>query len=385
MSFSFRVLFFLFSAFARAADVYPYPNWALNRTFSVSNDGPFAKIVNADPDMADAARGLLTHFDLVGNTMDHLARTANYVSTRRQTLCNATNAEAVVAISARFHTLGFGGGWTSSCITDIQVGAEEKAWNDMRILAGKLNVTGMKVVSATKLDWEVAHPHSNFSYQGNLQICNFYHSVAFRVAQKWNLLLSVTSLDPNKSIKDRERHYLEEYLQTNITSISNSNNKPQLINLPMSVNNTKFVRVPTTTTKSSWGTTPSASIFLAVWRPDDTPAVKAAIESSSKWLEVAEDSLSAANISIMILSLALALLPIAAFADVGHIVTLVYTLATDIISCLPLLIKGIELVDLSDVNHTAIRTRVYGMLYLSCSLFQPFALDFCSRFIARIN
>lgn len=129
----------------------------------------------------------------------------------------------------------------------------------------------------------------------------------------------------------------------------------------MSVNNTENVREPTTTTESSWGTTPSASILLAVWRPDDTPAVKAAIESSSKCLEVAEDSLSAANMFIKMLSLGLALIPVAVFADVGHILTLVYTLATDTISCLPLLIKGIELVHLSDAKHTAIRTRVYGM------------------------
>lgn len=72
------------------------------------------------------------------------------------------------------------------------------------------------------------------------------------------------------------------------------------------------------------------------------------------------DSDTASNIAILLLPVGLALLPLSLFQDVGTGVTLLYVLFTDIISVLPVAIKGVELIELAAHEHNARTAYVYG-------------------------
>lgn len=66
--------------------------------------------------------------------------------------------------------------------------------------------------------------------------------------------------------------------------------------------------------------------------------------AKSKTKSIVEDSLTASNIAILMLPVALALVPLGLFQDASLLVTLFFALATDVISVLPAAIKGFELI-----------------------------------------
>lgn len=72
------------------------------------------------------------------------------------------------------------------------------------------------------------------------------------------------------------------------------------------------------------------------------------------------DSDIASNLAILILPTFLALVPLSLFQDVGTGVTVVYVLFTDVISVLPIGIKGVELLELATHEHYSRSGYVYG-------------------------
>lgn len=345
-----------------------YPSWALNRSVAASSAAPMLRVLKSDAEGKRAATALLGHFTLVQRTMRNLTTESDYAFNGLRTLCNASSKQAVVALNVRMRTIGLGE-WSSLCITDLHVGDMEALWTDIESFVGALTRGGASILAAvrdtveerrrpeielsTGVPWLQWYPHHNFTHDGNLQVCKLRHMVAFFGRNQWTLLGSLTSDNPNKRLEDFGRQYIEEY----ITSKGADGIGSFLIN----VNDTQLMRRNATTSLSTWGGQPASSIFLEVTDLADNPAISGAMAEGSRWLEQAEDSLAAANISIMVLSLALALVPLALFADVGPILALLYTLVTDVVSCLPLAIKGIELITLSRTRHDATRTRVYGL------------------------
>lgn len=72
------------------------------------------------------------------------------------------------------------------------------------------------------------------------------------------------------------------------------------------------------------------------------------------------DSDIASNLAILILPTFLALVPLSLFQDVGTGVTVIYVLFTDVISVLPVGIKGVELLELATHVYYSRSAYVYG-------------------------
>lgn len=73
-----------------------------------------------------------------------------------------------------------------------------------------------------------------------------------------------------------------------------------------------------------------------------------------------EDSDAPSNLAIILLPAILDLVPLGLFEDFSLVVTMIYTLATDVISVLPAAIKGMELVIYGSNEHTAMLPHLYG-------------------------
>lgn len=74
-----------------------------------------------------------------------------------------------------------------------------------------------------------------------------------------------------------------------------------------------------------------------------------------------KDSDSFSSLAILLLPTVLALVPIAVFQDAGVFATVLHTVATDIVSALPIAIKGVELVIYASRRHNAFNANMYGM------------------------
>lgn len=91
------------------------------------------------------------------------------------------------------------------------------------------------------------------------------------------------------------------------------------------------------------------------------PAIVQALKRGKFEKEMVEDSDSFSYLSILAVPTVLTLLPIALFQDASMFATVLYAMATDIASAIPIVIKGIELVLYGSRRHYAFSSDMYGM------------------------
>lgn len=91
---------------------------------------------------------------------------------------------------------------------------------------------------------------------------------------------------------------------------------------------------------------------------EDNVAVIRALDKSRHYSEQVSDALSPSSISILVLPLFLNTLPIALFADVSARTMLMYAILSDVLTTIPLFIKGVELITIGSRSRIAAITRI---------------------------
>lgn len=103
----------------------------------------------------------------------------------------------------------------------------------------------------------------------------------------------------------------------------------------------------------------SSSHFTYTSLPDN-PGIRAALQRGSHEKELVEDSDTISNDSLVLLPTVLALVPIGLFQDVSLSLNILHIIATDIISVMPLLAKGIELIAYGSRKYYGTVSYYYG-------------------------
>ena len=335
----------------------PGPSWARNRTRAVSSDGPIANELGQEDAAREAVVSLIAHFERIGKEMVRLRR-MTYAKTAFENLCDVNdNSVPWYKLSSRLGPYGFLP-FRSSCITDLSIGEPKRILEEIKNLSEVLQRKGNQIIERSGVEWENAFYFSNFTYITFAQNCSLHYVPAVRVHSSWALFTSLTRYDRANSTKEaRSRPYLDEL-------ISAANER--LFNLPVHAQVTKKHGENETTVESLWNGAPLPTIFgvLPNYHKKDlgkNPAIEAALASSSKWLEQVQSSYNAANIATMTLSCIVAFIPLSFFHEAKLHGVFFYVLFTDIFTCAPLAVKGIELIDFSAQLHQAVRTRVYGL------------------------
>lgn len=316
-----------------------------------------AKHFNGDRSGRDALIALRDHFQDLDDRMTKLRDESNYGVTAADDLCNRQHIINRVAVDAKTRTLGFGP-FRSNCITDLESTGTAKLWNTIMQFQKSILPAGKRALKEAKLGWRSVWPHSNFTYEEDINQCRLAHAVSYRVNGTWSVLGSVTDSPPNIRKENFQRRYIEEYLMPGKEARARVGNLK--INLP-EIRNENVIVTDSTTSMSTWGGMPASSIFSEVAPLERNPGIAAALARGRRWFQQAEDSRAVSNIAIMVLPACLSLVPIAVFADVSTFVTILYIIGTDFMACLPLFIKGIELIELSGKTQTATKSWIYGM------------------------
>lgn len=184
--------------------------------------------------------------------------------------------------------------------------------------------------------------------------CTIHHSNAYRVREQWNYIAELTNEPSNKDVGYRKRYFYREMFSLNGSDVT-----VQPVTIPRCTNGGEkyfsgnaWVEV--------WGGETNASVYME-GDIDSNPALLSALGTiSGKEEDVVMDSDIASNLAILILPTFLALVPLSLFQDVGTGVTVIYVLFTDVISVLPIGIKGVELLHLANREHYAKSGYVYG-------------------------
>lgn len=90
-------------------------------------------------------------------------------------------------------------------------------------------------------------------------------------------------------------------------------------------------------------------------------AIKHALDAGELEREMVEDSDTLSYLAILLLPVVLSLAPIALFQDASTLAMVVYAIVTDVVSVMPLAIKGLELIAYGSRRHYAFSSRMYGM------------------------
>lgn len=187
--------------------------------------------------------------------------------------------------------------------------------------------------------------------------CNIHRADAFRINGVWNFVAEITNVLSTENVPARSRYFYRELFQYN-TQLNETRVQP--VSIPKCQDNalTKFQNG--TAWLEVWGGTTNASMFLE-GDVETNPALRSVLDSlDGKETDIVMDSDTASNIAILLLPVTLALIPLSLFQDVGTLVTVFYVIATDVMSVLPVAIKGVELLILSSHTHYARSAFVYG-------------------------
>lgn len=187
------------------------------------------------------------------------------------------------------------------------------------------------------------------------QTCTLHYLGAIRVKARWYTNIQLTNLPTHFHVPIFTRQYVTEFIHAKGGKLSEAL-RMKLPVRPAGDERRKMRNDTTTIIVTGRGdVNPS---FFGRQLAQDNPAVIASLERGEFFILQAADSLTLSSIAILMLPLLLNLIPVSFIADVKRGTMFVYILLSDVLTCLPLLVKGAELISISSLRHRNIVTRV---------------------------
>ena len=335
----------------------PIQSWQRNRVFAGSNAAPMAKWLQTRRAARRATFEVLKFFKRVERQMLHLTNISsapNATPLEKARVCNVTCCIANYK-GARYSTSlnGYGVLPSDRCVTELVDDGTDEHFIHFKLFATELNRVAKDVSNLVFANWTQAKTSAKFEYSTNYEKCEMVRAVGYRIDGFWAVIGAITNANVHAQLADWKRHYMVEAI------VRRPDGRLDAFPSYMRDHKTNKI-VKATTSYSRWGFRPTSSFFGPA-SLEKNPAIRAAIDRSERLKQQAEDTTTPSNTLILMLPLWMAAVPIALFSDVSRIVAIGYSIATDIMSAMPLAIKGIELLRFAAGRHLTTRTFVFGM------------------------
>lgn len=347
------------------------PEWAEGRIFSISNTADMTRYLNDIPEVTRFTKiitAYVTHVD--DNIVQRL---------RDQAIPDPRDPLHVCSFDKRgwFRSVGsvFGiRGWPDpdvSCVTDfagdvvardVQPPYSVDQIYEATLARGAAIQAQIRAVAASLGDVLAANFTDpaivyNFPYRTVSQQCVLNQASLIRVGKRWSVQNVITNLPIDMQLPLLERQMVAEISHLDETG----NLVPLTMRLPMYPKEPDAERpLPidenSTTMLALQRGQANPSGFITIF-PKDNPAIKQSLEKGALRIQQVEDALTPSGIAILVLPLGLNLVPIALMADVSSLTMLLYTLASDILTVIPLGIKGVELISIGNTRERTIVIR----------------------------
>lgn len=217
-----------------------------------------------------------------------------------------------------------------------------------------------KIADVVLGNWTDADIPYDFTYNTTSQKCVVNSFAGMRQYDKWYFLTTLTNEFRFHNVESLKRQSISEYLRV---YENGSLDEPLHLNVPERPdgNQPHVKNENTTTIITQWGGEAIPAHYRRIY-PEQIPAVIESLEKSDSSVQQADDALVPSNLLILLLPLAFNLVPIAILAEVANEFMLFYTLLSDVITVVPLAIKGIELIQIGKRTEYGIATRLSGSL-----------------------
>ncbi|CAN8069001.1 unnamed protein product [Agarophyton chilense] len=361
-----------FSSFGSPVKISPPPNsqnlsvsippWAQGRFFAVSDTEPFARHLQYDREYLNAL-GVITDFYLsVEGQVNHSRRSAGSMSDAGRA-CNAKPK----SWHAATQNVALNRGWPVSesngsiCITNFYGVplsfplSVERIREVFEVGVKAVNRNSYRVMLETVGNWTYAKGGLSLEVEFASQICELKNYGGFRLHRKWYHAVGATNEPGNRHLPDGKRKWLHE-----VHRIENGAVVAAAMTLPINPGKGVFHNVTdrATTMMATWGGAVNPASQFEPSTVYDNLALAAAQEKGSRYAQQMEDVILGSNTAILALPLVLNLIPVSLITICEKWTMVIYVLLSDILTALPMLIKGIELLNIGNSNFTEIVTRI---------------------------
>lgn len=219
-----------------------------------------------------------------------------------------------------------------------------------------LNNSAAAIKKESKIGWN--NPVSGvgrFVYpERDAQNCTVHHTLGVRVKDLWYVLARITAKAEGANADKGKNTFLTAHVRAESETKMGAP-------LPMlgSTNDNGTDFVATTNLLEIWSRPAPDAIGQSA---DVTQklAFKSALGKGENENQQGNDAVTVSNVAILFLPLVMNLVPVAAIADVNTLGMLMYTALTDVLTTVPLCIKGIELMTISERNFRSVSAQVTG-------------------------
>lgn len=339
------------------------PNGARGQNIAVleSENGTFASALHRNQAGTEALNTLLHHFKEVNRTID-----GNNPKTGGVWLCGRSKTSP--AVTSELKALQWATSETSGCAYFIHPDTPPANFSQPRdvfkavhefhlaiqqsgsAVAGSYGTSWRKVFTAGVLD---------YSPPDKYRQCRFARALGYRFNGTWSASAMVTNYSTGIAVESRG--ILQEIIDGGSTSSPRAKPTSKAVcncrrdgacQLLRYENGTGILR--TSQGSVSWSHFASEEL-------QENPSILQALERGDFEKEMLQDSDSFSSLSILLLPVCLALVPIALFQDTTVLATVLYAVATDVASVMPIAIKGAELVVYGSRKHYAFNCNMYNM------------------------
>lgn len=199
--------------------------------------------------------------------------------------------------------------------------------------------------------WDEAHRGTGYAFDNTNQECTLDFVGFVKRDGVWYIAERITNKKRRTVAQTLQRQYIHEYIHP-------ADDVPSAKMTLM--NNATCERVPGATTAiylTDGFERPSAFSGIAT---SENAAVERAITRGDHRAQQADDATTPSNIAILAFPLVMNLVPVALIADVNTIGMLLYTLLTDVLTAVPLVIKGVEVLQIGLHPSYATVSRITG-------------------------
>lgn len=189
--------------------------------------------------------------------------------------------------------------------------------------------------------------------------CTMHAAVGFRlkIGDTFRIAFNVQNLPHDEFHPVGKRHALIEYASVDNGKLGN-NYRMRLPVFELADNETRIWRTNATTMFRGVRFGPLKASALAVTELKDNPSIVEALSKADIFLQQVANTLLPSTIAILFFPLLLNFVPISFFSYVSTVQMLLYTLMSDVLTVLPLAIKGIELISIQNMKYRAVVVRM---------------------------
>lgn len=342
--------------------------WRIGRLFSIASDGNISRIMEHDPLFVSSLGKAQAYIEYVENsTLAFLRRKVAIPVGQPLQPCNFVNVDFQNAILAYFKdgslptpdlscltqfegTAAFSEERPSFSIDDI---FEAVVQRGTRVFERRMQITHDILGES---NWTSPDVNFRFLYQISRQKCEISHIHGQRIYDNWYLVTAITNTRREASRPLFERQYLQEYMHVDPDGRLGAPLQYSMRRRPDGNGDHIWINTTTTSLLSGRGRT-NPTTYTGMY-PADNPALISALRKSEKGVQQVEDALAPSSLSILVLPLALNLIPLAMLTNVRTRSLFLYTVLSDVLTVVPLSIKGVELTTIARRQNRAVVTRV---------------------------